>query len=114
MSAVDGNYMNNIASVEQAVTTVTDNLTNAETNLMTAYGITENDTDQIMALAANLGVDKKLQVGSDKPAVPTLRSLQLIAEQRFQQATHVMNMFTSILDKIDQLKGRIIQKFGQG
>jgi hypothetical protein len=45
---------------------------------------------------------------------PDLKGLQLIAEQRFQHASQVFSMFSALLDKIDQMKQRLIQKFGQG
>ena len=45
---------------------------------------------------------------------PDLKGLQLIAEQRFQHASQVFSMFSALLDKLDQMKQRLIQKFGQG
>jgi hypothetical protein len=41
-----------------------------------------------------------------------IRAIQLIAEQRFQGASQSLNLFSNILDKIDQLKQRLINKFG--
>ena len=40
-----------------------------------------------------------------------LRGLQLVAEQRYQHGSQVLNMFSGLLDKIDQLKQRLISKF---
>ncbi len=86
--------------------TVGYNLQNAEKNLMQAYSLKEGDAG-IDTLARSLGATA-LPAG-----VPghTLRSLQLIAEQRFQHSSQVLNMFSGLLDKIDQLKQRLISKF---
>jgi hypothetical protein len=37
----------------------------------------------------------------------------LITQQRFEHATQIFNTFSNIMDKLDQLKQRLIQKMGQ-
>lgn len=85
--------------------TVGQNLETMENTLMKAYSIDDGkSTEAVKArddLATLLGVDK----GS------SIRSLQLIAEQRYQHGSQVLNMFSGLLDKIDQLKQRLISKF---
>lgn len=76
----------------------------AEDNLMTAYSIKEGDTDGLKRLADTLG----LSAAQAKDATP--RSLQLIAEQRFQNASQVFSLFSTLMDKIDQMKQRVISK----
>jgi hypothetical protein len=102
-----------LGTVEQGITTVTDNIGKAEMNLMVAYALKddEQNASKIQDLANSLGVRKVDERGN--PITHTLRSLQLIAETIYQTATHVMNMFTSIIDKMDQMKKQIIQKFSQ-
>jgi hypothetical protein len=90
-------------SVDATALKVGANVTSAQNNLFTAYSLKEGATDtELKKLAKALGVTT---------ANPNLRSLQLVAEQRFQQASQAYNMFSGILDKIDQIKQRIINKF---
>ena len=102
--------------------TVGMNLENRENQLMEAYGMDDSKSaDAIkarIALGAKLGIsplnidtfDNNGTKTGTKQDVP-LRSLQLIAEQKFQHGSQVLNMFSGLLDKIDQLKQRLISKF---
>ena len=93
------------SNVDPTAKTVGLNLTNAQNNLLTAYSLKEGASkDELAKLAKSLGV-------SSKDA--TVRSLQLIAEQRFQHSSHVLNMFSGLLGKVDQLKQRLIAKFAK-
>ena len=95
------------SNVDQAALQVGSNFTKSENNLLAAYALKEGATaPQIKALAKELGIS----VTKDT----NLRSLQLIAEQRFQHSSQVLNLFSGLLDKIDQLKQRIISKFSNG
>jgi hypothetical protein len=82
----------------------------AENNLLTAYTLkegtsqTEADKTRFNQLADALGV---------KRSDATVRSLQLIAEQRFQRSSQVLTLFSTLLDKVDQLKQRLIGKLAQ-
>jgi len=90
-------------SVDSTAKTIGDNFTKAQNNLLTAYNLKEGaSTKELETLAAALGVS---------PDKATVRSLQLIAEQRFQHSSQVLNMFSGLLDKVDQLKQRLIAKF---
>ena len=103
-------------SVDQAASNVVGMVTYSETNLMDAYGLREGaDPQMIIQLGDRLGVTKMGTDANGKAikVAPDLRSLQLIAEQRYQHSSQVFNMFSSLLDKIDQMKQRLIQKFGQ-
>jgi hypothetical protein len=86
-------------SVDATAKEVGTAMTNSETNLMKAYSLKEGDKAAMTKLAAALGVNSK---------DINLRSIQLIAEQRFQQASQRYNLFSTLLDKIDQLKQRLI------
>jgi|688.fasta_scaffold1423968_1 hypothetical protein len=88
----------------------------AQSNLMQAFATKEGDKDGTTALANTLNawVEVKDAQGNVTRQAPDLKGLQLIAEQRFQHASQVFNMFSNLLDKIDQMKQRLIQKFGQG
>lgn len=91
------------ANVDQAAATVGSNFTKAENNLLSAYSLKEGATaSQLKALAKDLGVTSSTNLN--------LRSLQLVAEQRFQHSSQVLNLFSGLLDKIDQLKQRLIAK----
>jgi hypothetical protein len=91
-------------SVDKTAVQVGSNLTQAQNNLLAAYALKEGATAaQLNSLAKDLGVSSTKDLN--------IRSLQLIAEQRFQHSSQVLNMFSGLLDKIDQLKQRLISKF---
>ena len=103
----------NGTTVETQAHAVGANVTSAQDILMLAYSIKEGNTEGLENLRKMLNI----QVQDDKTKqiiTPDLKGLQLIAEQRFQHASQVFNMFSALLDKIDQMKQRLIQKFGQG
>ena len=84
--------------------TIGKNFNQAQDNLLTAYSLSESTPGKdakIKELASKLGVSQ---------TDATVRSLQLIAEQRFQSASHTINLFSTLLDKVDQLKQRIINR----
>lgn len=86
-------------NAESTAITVGKNFSAAENNLLAAYNLKEGDSTT--KLAQDLGIkDKNVSI----------RSLQLIAEQRFQSASHTLNLFSTIMDKVDQLKQRLINK----
>ncbi len=89
---------------EKAAVTIGNNFTSSENNLLKAYSIKEGDQSAIDSMAKTLGLSSSSKYN--------LRSVQLIAEQRFQSASHTLNLFSNIIDKIDQLKQRLINKFG--
>ncbi len=90
----------NATQAQRAAITIGKNLTTAQEQLLDAYNLKEGDS--VTKLANAMGIkDKNV----------TIRSLQLIAEQRFQNASHTLNLFSSIMDKIDQIKQRLINKF---
>jgi len=88
------------STAENTAMSVGANMKSAEQNLLDAYRLKEGDS--LTELAKKMGLDN----GS-----VTIRSLQLIAEQRFQTASQTLNIFSGIMDKIDQLKQRLINKF---
>ncbi len=91
------------SNVDSTARTVGTNFTNAQNNLLKAYSLKEGaSSSELKALAKDLGVSS---------TNATVRSLQLIAEQRFQHSSQVINLFSSLLDKVDQLKQRLIAKF---
>lgn len=95
----------NATNAAQTATTLGKHFNDAEELLLKAYSLqegTSKDDDNFKNIAKGLGV-------SDKSA--TVRSLQLIAEQRFQRASQMLTLFSGLLDKVDQIKQRIIAKF---
>ena len=82
--------------------------TEAQNNLMSAFAMSE-ETDQtkLAQLAAALRVTRA--PGSEEKW--TARGLQVIAEQRMQHASQLFSLFTGILDKMNELKQRLISKF---
>ena len=85
------------------------NVTEAERDLMQAYTVREGAEAQTLI---NLAKDLKIEVKGG--GTPDIKGLQLIAEQRYQHAGRIYTMFSELLNKIDQMKQRLIQKFGQG
>ena len=69
------------------------------------YNDTTTNNKELSDLARKLGVT------TTDGKTYKLRAVQLVAEQRYQSASHVMTMFTGLLDKVDQMKQRIISKF---
>lgn len=94
---------------EKAAQQVSTNFSESEDLLFKAYSLPENDTTTANKDLSDLA--KKLGVTSVDGKTYKLRAVQLVAEQRYQRASHVMTMFTGLLDKVDQMKQRIISKF---
>jgi hypothetical protein len=102
--------MNNI--VENQAHAAGTNVSYAQDTLMLAYSIKEGDTEGLEKLRNALNIVVKDEK-TGKTITPDLKGLQLIAEQRFQHSSQIFNMFSNLLDKIDNMKQRLIQKFGQ-
>jgi hypothetical protein len=84
----------------------------AEKNLLTAYNLTEaNKTDSPAQKAKMDALIKALGLTGTDASTASVRSLQLIAEQRYQRASQTITLFSGLMDKVDQLKQRIISKF---
>jgi hypothetical protein len=94
-------------TVDQASIMVGRNVDKAEADLMYAYTVREGDQGELQKLMTALNVKGELKDVS-------LKGLQLMAEQRYQHSGRIYNMFSELLNKIDQMKQRLIQKFGQG
>lgn len=94
------------SNVDTAAAVLGSNFTAAQNNLMSAYGLKEGASEKVLLeKATELGITFK------DPTDVSLRAIQLIAEQRFQHASQILSLFSSILDKVDQMKQRIISKF---
>jgi len=102
------------SEAEKAAYALGAKFTESQNNLMAAYALPEGSTQQdINDFASRM----KLTPAKDKynNDIPfTIRSIQLVAEQRFQHSSQLMSLFSNVIDKIDQMKQRLIQKFGQG
>ncbi len=94
---------------EKAAQQVASTFSDSEDVLFKAYSLSENDTTTNNKDLSDLA--RKLGVTSTDGKSYKLRAVQLVAEQRYQRASHVMTMFTGLLDKVDQMKQRIISKF---
>jgi hypothetical protein len=90
---------------EATATTLGKHFNQVEDFLLQAYALKEgtpNTDSAFKTIAAGLGISS---------STASIRSLQLIAEQRFQRASQMMTLFSGLLDKVDQMKQRIIAKF---
>lgn len=94
------------SDVNSAAAAVGYNFTEAQNNLMTAYALKEGASEADLVKAA-----KDLGITFKNPKEVSLRAIQLISEQRFQHASQILSLFSGILDKVDQMKQRIIAKF---
>ena len=102
-----GNAQSNVLSQQENMAIdIGNNVKTAEDNLMTAYSL--KDGPEGAAAVEKLG--QALGLTGEKLKQATPRSLQLIAEQRFQQSTQVFSLFSNLMDKIDQMKQRVISK----
>ena len=99
------------SSIDTAAIAIAKNLEDTESLLLKAYG-DKFDGDKGQAkleeLAVNLGLDI-----TDKSFDLTVRGLQLVAEQRYQQKSQTFSLFSNILSKADQLKQQILQRIGR-
>ncbi len=90
-------------NLDQAASQIGRNLTDAQSNLMAAYSLQEGgDKNKIVDLAKSLGI----KVKADEEL--TVKTVQLIAEQRFQQSSSVASLFSNLLEKLDQIRQQII------
>jgi len=96
-------------SIDQAAHLVGQNVSIAEADLMAVYSAREGDPNKNLTDLA-----KRLNLKIEPGTTPDLKGLQLIAERRYQHSNQIYNMFSSLLDKMDQMKQRLIQKFSQG
>lgn len=96
-------------AIDTAAATIANNLENTESLLLQAYSENFKDGDgKLQELATNLGVNFE----GGNPDI-SVRGLQLIAEQRYQQRSQSFSLFSNILSKADQLKQQIISKLGR-
>lgn len=115
-------------TVDQFAHTVGANVTYAQNNLMEAFALREGQEADAAALADRLGikvvrevvdkdgktvVDPKTGKAKTEEVAPDLKGLQLITQQRFEHATQIFSTFSNIMEKLDQLKQRLIQKLAQ-
>jgi hypothetical protein len=116
------------STVDQFAHTVGSNVTFAQNNLMEAFSLKEDQTAQIEALAKKLQItvlrpvfdkdgkpvmDPQTNKQKMEAATPDLKGLQLITQQRFEHSTQIFSAFSNTMEKLDQLKQRLIQKLGQ-
>ena len=117
----------NPVNQEAAALKLGEHFSSAENDLLDAYSLKEGANrwdDRYLQVAKSLGYQTTVEEVSitkadgstekvKKEVVPSnfsVRAAQLIAEQRFQRASQVISMFSSFMDKIDQMKQRIIGK----
>ena len=115
-------------TVDRFAHTVGANVTYAQNNLMEAFALREGQEADAAALARRLGItvvrdvvdkdgnkviDPKTGKTKTEAVAPDLKGLQLITQRRFENATQIFSTFSNIMEKLDQLKQRLIQKLGQ-
>lgn len=99
------------SSIDTAAIAIAKNLEDTESLLLQAYGGNfDGDKGKVNLedLAKALGLDFE-----DKDYDLTVRGLQIVAEQRYQQKSQTFSLFSNILGKADQLKQQIIQRIGR-
>jgi hypothetical protein len=90
-------------NIDQAANQIGKNITDAQSNLMAAYSLKEGaDQSELKKLATALGM--KTKAGEEL----NVKTIQLVAEQRFQQSTSVASLFSNLLEKLDQIRQQII------
>ena len=101
-------------TIDTAAVTLGNNLEQAESNLLRAYSENFKDQAAIDGLAKDLGVVVYQGEGANRKKItPTLKSLQLIAEQRYQHKSQSYSLFSNLLGKADQMKQQLIAKIGR-
>jgi hypothetical protein len=94
------------SDVDKAAATLGYNFTKTQNDLLSAYSLKEGATTaDVKKIADSLNI--KFENGSQVSA----RAVQLIAEQRFQHSSQLLSLFSALVDKVDQMKQRIISKF---
>ena len=99
------------SSIDTAAIAIAKNLEDTESLLLKAYGNKfdgPNGQADLEELATNLGLKF-----DEKEFDLTVRGLQLVAEQRYQQKSQTFSLFSNILSKADQLKQQILQRIGR-
>jgi hypothetical protein len=115
-------------TLENFAHVVGSNVTFCQNNLMEAFSLREDQPKAIAELANRLQITVQRGVVDDKgnpvidpttnkqkmeAATPDLKGLQLITQQRFEHSSQIFSAFSNIMEKLDQLKQRLIQKLGQ-
>lgn len=78
----------------------------SQETVMKAFAMTEDASpDQLQALAKELGVTDTKNL--------TVRGLQTVAQQRYERSGQVLMLFSTLLDKMNQLKERIINNISR-
>lgn len=90
---------------EQTATTLGAHYNEMEDLLLQAYALKEGTPTSDQAFK---DIAKGLGISTTNASI---RSVQLIAEQRFQRANQMLTLFSGLMDKVDQVKQRIISKF---
>jgi len=79
----------------------------SENNMMEAFKLEEGSTKGVKDLAEKMGLN------DDQIKNATPKSLQLIAQQRYQDRSAMMNLLSTLIEKMGQIKDRIIQNIGR-
>lgn len=82
-------------------------VTSTQDLLLKSFQLEDGDKTKIQSLAKELGLT------AEQAKIATPRSLQLIAQQKFQDQNNLVTLMTSILEKIDQVKQRILSNIGR-
>ena len=94
------------SDVDKAAAMLGYNFTKTQNDLLAAYSLKEG------ASAADIKkIADSLNIKFDNSTQANARALQLIAEQRFQHSSQLLSLFSALVDKVDQMKQRIISKF---
>ena len=112
-------------TLEQFAHSIGSNVTISQNNLMEAFTLRDDQSAAVEELAKRLKITVQRPMFDDKgnavidpgtnkqrmeAATPDLKGLQLITQQRFEHSTQIFSAFSSIMEKLDQLKQRLIQK----
>lgn len=92
------------ADLEGTARTIGNAYSDAESTVLEAFAL-KDEPAAVKEFAAKLGI-----TDTDKIS---LRGVQTIAQQRFESAGQVTMLFSSLLEKMNQLKERLINNIGR-
>ena len=109
--AIDTGYVNKPSPTKddfiQTALALGKSATAAHKSLLETFQLKDGDKAEIEKTAKALG----LTAEEAKQATP--KALQAIAQQQFQDQNMLMNLLSTVLDKIDQVRQRIIGNIGR-
>ena len=95
-------------NVVKTANTVAKNANTAQQLLMDAYELKDDQVDQAQTIARKSGAFTETEIKSITP-----QSLRIIAQQKYQDSSSMLNLFSTLIQKMGEIKDRIIQNIGR-